>query len=107
MTLATCRRRNVKIEFYVDEEELNKITEKAQVMHLDRSKYMRKVAVDGYIIKQDYSHLDDMIYELNKIGNNINQIAKVGNANNHISSQDIKEIKENMNKIWDMVADKM
>lgn len=62
--------------------------------------YLRKMAIDGYIIKIDYSALKKNIVELNKIGTNINQIAKRINSVDRVYNQDIQELKKMMEKIW-------
>ena len=41
------------------------------------STYARKMLIDGYVIKIDYSDIKAMTAELQKIGTNINQIADV------------------------------
>ncbi|MFC5647657.1 hypothetical protein ACFPYJ_00660 [Paenibacillus solisilvae] len=48
------------------------IDQKAAVAELDRSKYLRRMALEGYIIKRDYTQVEQLVYEVNKIGNNIN-----------------------------------
>lgn len=62
--------------------------------------YLRKMAIDGYVIKIDYSALKKHTLELNKIGVNINQIAKRLNQTNRVFYQDIREIKRMMDEIW-------
>ena len=42
--------------------------------------YLRKIAIDGYIIQTDHSDIKAMTAEIQKIGVNINQIAKRVNA---------------------------
>jgi len=40
--------------------------------------YARKMLIDGYVIKKDYSEIKKLTAELGKIGSNINQLAKKG-----------------------------
>ncbi|EJB2338928.1 plasmid mobilization relaxosome protein MobC, partial [Listeria monocytogenes] len=40
--------------------------------------------------------------ELNKIGTNINQIARIANTDNKISKDNIKKIEEMMQKVWQL-----
>jgi len=54
--------------------------------------YARKMAIDGYIIKKDYSELKKLTAELGKIGSNINQVAKRANETRHVSGDDIRNI---------------
>lgn len=67
----------------------------------NKSAYLRKMAMDGYVIKQDFSNLRGMISELNKIGSNVNQIAKVANTYGagQIFESDIKSIRKDLQTI--------
>lgn len=64
------------------------------------STYARKMLIDGYVIKIDYSDIKAMTAELQKIGTNINQIARRVNATGTIYAQDIEDIKGVLNEIW-------
>ena len=71
------RKRNVQIKFRVTEEERSLIEEKMkQVPTRNMEAYLRKMAIDGYIIQVDHSDIKKMTAELQRIGVNINQIAK-------------------------------
>jgi len=62
--------------------------------------YMRKIAIDGYVIAVDNSDIKAMTAEIQKIGVNINQIAKRVNSTSRIYEQDIAEIKGALDEIW-------
>ncbi|HEL8861782.1 TPA: plasmid mobilization relaxosome protein MobC, partial [Listeria monocytogenes] len=66
----------------------------------NREAYLRKMAIDGAIIVSNYDETKKLTLELNKIGTNINQIARVANTDNRISKADIKNIEEMMQKVW-------
>ena len=38
--------------------------------------YLRKMALDGYILRLDLPELKEMLSQLRYMGNNVNQIAK-------------------------------
>jgi len=99
------RIREKKVEVFVTPEELRIIDEKAAKSKLDRSKYIRKVALEQPIINIDMSYLNDLIFEINKIGTNINQIAKHTNGYNVLYKSDIKDIQDKMEKIWDRISE--
>jgi hypothetical protein len=61
---------------------------------------MRKVAIDGYIIAVDNSDIKAMTAEIQKIGVNINQIARRVNSTGRIYEQDINEMKGALEEIW-------
>ncbi|MBO5459010.1 MAG: plasmid mobilization relaxosome protein MobC, partial [Lachnospira sp.] len=62
--------------------------------------YLRKMAIDGYIIYTDIKNIKQYIQELQAIGRNINQIAKRVNSTSDIYKEDIEEIKERLDEIW-------
>ena len=95
------RKRNIQIKFRVTEEERSLIEEKMkQVPTSNMEAYLRKMAIDGYIIQVDYSDIRKMTAELQKIGVNINQIAKRANATGNVYQEDIEEIKGALKEIW-------
>jgi len=95
------RKRNVQIKFRVTEQERELIEEKMKLLHTNNlAAYMRKMAIDGYIIQVDHTDIKAMTAELQKIGVNINQIAKRVNATGSIYEQDIAEIKGALKEIW-------
>ena len=95
------RKRNIQIKFRVTEQERGLIEEKMKLLHTNNlAAYMRKMAIDGYIIQVDHTDIKAMTAELQKIGVNINQIAKRVNATGSIYEQDIAEIKGVLKEIW-------
>ena len=64
--------------------------------------YLRKMAIDGYIIYVDTRDIKEMNKLLSAIGRNINQIAKRVNAGGPTYQADIEEIRERLNQIWQL-----
>lgn len=62
--------------------------------------YLRKIAIDGYIIHVDHSDIKAMTAEIQKIGVNVNQIARRVNATGNVYAEDIAEIKGALEEIW-------
>lgn len=97
------RKRNIQIKFNVTEEERNLIKQKMALLPTQRiGAYMRKMAIDGLIIYTDTSNIKEMNKELQAIGKNINQIAKRVNSVSNIYDEDIAEIKERLQEIWQL-----
>ncbi|AQP61928.1 MobC family plasmid mobilization relaxosome protein [Listeria monocytogenes] len=95
------RNRNIDLKFRVTEEEKTFIEMKMKEAGItNREAYLRKMAIDGAIIVSNYDETKKLTLELNKIGTNINQIARVANTDNRISKADIKNIEEMMQKVW-------
>ncbi len=64
--------------------------------------YLRKMAIDGYIIYTDTTDIKAFTAELSAIGRNINQIAKKLNAGGPAYQSDIQEIRERQEQIWQL-----
>jgi hypothetical protein len=94
-------RRDVQIKFRVTEAERDLILEKMRLLHTNNlAAYMRKIAIDGYIIATDNSDLKAVAAEMQKIGVNVNQIARRVNAGGSFYEQDFDEIKRGIEDIW-------
>lgn len=97
------RKRNIQMKFYVTEEEKRLIDEKmAQLPTRRYGAYLRKMAIDGYIIQLDTTDIKRMNAALSAIGRNINQIAKRINAGGGAYKADMREIQERMDEIWQL-----
>ena len=95
------RKRNVQIIIRVTEEERALIEEKMrQIPTLNLSAYARKMLIDGYIITLDLQEVKGHTAQLQKIGVNINQIAKRINETGRIYADDMDEIKRAMEEVW-------
>lgn len=97
------RKRNIQMKFYVTEEEKRLIDKKMRLLPTQRyGAYLRKMAIDGYIIYTDMSFLKEMNRSLFSIGRNINQIAKRVNAGGGAYKADMEEIRERLDQIWQL-----
>ena len=97
------RKRNIQMKFWVTEEEKRLIDEKMKQLPTQRyGAYLRKMAIDGYIIYTDMSSLKEMNKALFSIGRNINQIAKRLNAGGTAYKADMDEVRERMEQIWQL-----
>lgn len=95
------RKRNVQIIIRVTEEERALIEEKMQqIPTLNLSAYARKMLIDGYIIMLDLQEVKGHTVQLQKIGVNVNQIAKRINETGQIYTDDMDEIKRVMEEVW-------
>lgn len=62
--------------------------------------YLRKMAIDGYIINTDTAPIKQVYEEMHKIGVNINQIAKKVNTTGDLYLEEMEELKRMVNEIW-------
>ena len=95
------RKRNVVIRFRVTPEEREMIESKmAQFGTSNMAAYLRKISIDGYVVRLDLPELREMVSLLRRSSNNLNQIAKRVNETSRIYEADIDCLKENQEKIW-------
>ena len=71
------RTRPIRIEFCVTEQERRLIQNKmAQLGTRNMGAYLRKMAIDGYIIKVDYTQQKKLAAAVSRAASNINQICR-------------------------------
>ncbi|ATD50114.1 MobC family plasmid mobilization relaxosome protein [Clostridium perfringens] len=92
------RKREKQIKFYVNEKEYDQIKKKVEKSKLKQQEYLIKSALNKKIIVID--GLKEILLELSREGNNLNQIAKKINEG---EQKDIKEMKNKLNNLWDLI----
>ena len=61
--------------------------------------YARKMLIDGYIIKVDYTQQKKLAAAVSRVASNINQICRRINSTGHFYADDIAELKERQGEI--------
>ena len=88
-------RRNIRISVRLTEEEHRLLKEKmARIGVTNQKAFLRKMALDGLVIRPDLPELKQMISLLRYTSNNINQIAKRLNESGRAYDTDLAEILE-------------
>lgn len=62
--------------------------------------YLRKMAVDGYIVHLDMSSVKEMVLLLRSISGNINQIARRANETHNLYAEDVEDLRRGYAKVW-------
>ena len=95
------RKRDIRLRFRVTPEEKSMIEEKMmQVGTSNMEAYLRKMSIDGYILKLDLPELKEMISLLRRSSNNLNQIAKRMNQTGRLYGEDMDDILQNQERLW-------
>ena len=98
------RKRTVQLHFMVTEHEWELIRQKmAQLGTNNLGVYLRKMAVDGYIVKLDLPELSELFSLLRRTSNNINQVARRVHETGNIYEKDLEDILQNQKELWDGV----
>ena len=65
--------------------------------------YARKMLIDGYIIKVDYTQQKKLAAAVSRVASNINQIWRRINSTGHFYADDVVELKERQGEIWQLL----
>ena len=96
------RRRTIPVMFYVTPEERDQIEAKmAQLGTNNMSAYLRKIAIDGYVVQLDLPELREMVSLLRRSSNNLNQLARRANETGRIYPEDLADIRQNLAQLWE------
>ena len=89
------RNRNIPIQFYVSEKELEMITRRMEQTGIkNRRAYLLKMAATGEVIHLELSGVWEMVRLLSNVTNNINQIAKRVNETGNFYAADLEDLCE-------------
>lgn len=93
--------RNVQLHFFVTEPEAELIKERmAQTGVANLSAYLRKMAVDGYIIHLDMGDIQEMIRLLRICSNNLNQYTRRANETGSVYVADVEDLRTRLDDLW-------
>ena len=67
--------------------------------------YARKMLIDGYIIKVDYTEQKKLAAAVSRIATNINQICRRINSTGRCYEDDVAELKERMDDVWELLKE--
>lgn len=95
------RKREIMLRFRVTPEERSMIEKRmAQLGTTNMAAYLRKIAIDGYVVKLDLPELREMVSLLRRTSNNVNQIAKRANETGRVYDADIGCVLKNQERLW-------
>jgi hypothetical protein len=101
------RTRDVQKKIWLTPQEEKTIQRKMeQIGTQNFGAYARKMLIDGYIIKVDYTEQKKLAATVNKIGVNINNICRRMNSTGRFYQADITELKEGLDKVWQLLKSK-
>ena len=107
MILMPDRTRPIRKEICLNEQEVNLIQHKMRQLGTHNfGAYARKMLIDGYIIVVDYTEKKKLAAEINKIGVNINTVCRRINSTGRFYQDDIDELKEKMDAVWQLLKSK-
>ena len=98
------RTRPIRKEICLNEQELNLIQHKMrQLGTRNFGAYARKMLIDGYIIKVDYTEQKKLAAAVSRAASNINQICRRINSTGHCYEDNVAELKARQAEIWELL----
>ena len=95
-------RRTVQMHFRVSETEAERIRIKMKDAGIGSiGAYLRKMALDGYCIRLELREVKELVSLLRRCSNNLNQYAKRANESGSIYEEDILDVRERLDAIWE------
>ena len=98
------RKREVQVNFRVSPEELALIEQKmSQLGTNNREAYLRKMALDGYVVQLELPELKELVSLMRYSSNNLNQLARRAHETGRIYDADLEDISRRQEALWDGV----
>ena len=98
------RKQDVQLNFRVSPEELALIEQKmAQLGTKNREAYLRKMALDGYVVRLELPELKELVSLMRRSSNNLNQLTRRVHETGRIYDADLEDISQRQEALWDGV----
>ena len=100
------RWRNKTVAFRVSPEELALIEQKmSQIGTRNREAYLRKMALDGYVVQLDLPELKELVSLLRRSSNNLNQLTRRVHETGRVYDADLEDIVQRQEQLWEGVRE--
>ena len=95
------RKRDIQLKFRVTPQEREMIeTKMAQFGTTNMAAYLRKMAIDGDVVKLDLPELRELVSLLRYSSNNLNQLTSRAHETGRIYETDLEDIQQSQERIW-------
>ena len=94
--------RNIVKIIRMTPDELQAIQQKMQQFGTNNfSAFVRKMAIDGYVIKLELPELKELVSLLRYSSNNLNQLTKRVHETGRIYDADLEDLRQSKERLWD------
>lgn len=94
--------REVQLKFRVTPEERALIEQKmAQLGTTNMAAYLRKMAIDGFVVNLELPELGEMVSLLRRSSNNLNQLTRRVHETGRFYDADLDELRQSYDGLWD------
>lgn len=77
----------------------------AQLGTKNMAAYLRKISIDGYVIRLELPELKEMVSLLRRSSNNLNQLTKRVHETGRVYDADLEDILQNQERLWQTAND--
>ena len=92
--------------FRVSAEELAVIEQKmSQFGTSNREAYLRKMALDGYVVKLELPELKELVSLMRRSSNNLNQLTRKVHETGRVYDADLEDISQRQEQLWEGVEE--
>ena len=96
------RKRDIQLKFRVTPQEREMIeTKMAQFGTTNMAAYLRKMAIDGYVVKLDLPELRELVSLLRYSSNNLNQLTRRVHETGRIYDTDLEDMRQSYERLWE------
>jgi len=96
------RQREVQLKFRVTPEERELIERKMEQLGTSNmAAYLRKMAMDGYVVNLELPELREMVSLLRRSSNNLNQLTRRVHETGRFYDADLEELRQSYDGLWD------
>jgi hypothetical protein len=100
------REREIQLKFRVTPQEREMIEQKmAQFGTKNMAAYLRKISIDGYVIRLELPELKEMVSLLSRSSNNLNQLTRRVHETGRVYDADLEDIVQNQERLWQAAND--
>ena len=71
-----------------------------EAQYANTSAFLRDLALKEVIFRLELPELQELIRQMSMMGNNLNQVAKLGNTTGRIYKEDLNDLKLRQDRIW-------
>ena len=100
------RKRDVPVLVLVSAEEQELIRQKMEQYGTENmSAYLRKMALDGYVVKLDLPELKELVSLMRRSSNNLNQLTRKVHETGRIYDADLDDISQRQEQLWEGIRE--
>ena len=94
--------RQVQLKFRVTPEERALIEQKmAQLGTTNMAAYLRKMAIDGFVVNLELPELGELVSLLRRSSNNLNQLTRRVHETGRLYDADMEDLRQGQERLWD------